>query len=271
VKSVAKKKTKKKVAAVDWSDEDSVKAAMASELEVDVNDLEIEEDRGLSGFREGTFYLITVGRQEYQVAESEDAAYNLAVAVVLQDIESEPDLFEPNFVESHINVDRVRRDLHSDVQSGNYDRLHEEAERRPMEFLKDNNIDIPEPTTKQLKDHAEAMSDEENSAASILAKLEEGDAEDKWIEMGEEPEVPDREVERIAEEQTDEELKDPVQYLKDMFGEEDGIKKAIEIGGIDEKAAAGEAVDTDGAGHFLARYDGNMHDGPGGIVWWRSN
>jgi hypothetical protein len=244
---------------------------MALELESDVEDLEIEEDRGLSGFGEGTFYVVTTGRQEYQVAESEDAAEKLAIAVVLQDLESEPEIFNQDFIESHINLDRLRRDLSSDVQNSNYERLKEEADRRPMKFLKDTNIDIPEPTDKKLREYAEAMSDDDNPAASILEKLKEGDAEDKWIEMGEDPKVPDSEIEEIAEAETEEALKDPVQYLKDIYGDEDGIKKAIEIGGIDEKAAASEAVNTDGAGHFLARYDGNMHDGPGGIVWWRSN
>lgn len=256
---------------VDWSDEDSVRKAMAWELDCEPEDLEIEEDSGLSSFGEGTFYQVTMGGKEYQVAENDDSARSLAVAIVKQDLESEPEIFNQSFIESHIDTDRLRRDLHSDVQSSIYDSLHEDAERKPMDFFKDNNIDIPEPTAKQLREYAEAMSDDDNSVESILMKLAEGDAEDRWIEMGEDPEVPDSEVERIAEESADEQLKDPVAYLTDMLGQEDGVKRAIEIGGIDVDKAADEAVSTDGEGHFLARYDGHMHDGPDGIVWWRSN
>ena len=55
------------------------------------------------------------------------------------------------------------------------------------------------------------------------------------------------------------------------YGEEDGVTKAIEIGGIDVEAATEEVVSTDGVGHFLSHYDGNINDGPGGIVYWRDN
>lgn len=266
-----KRRAAKKKVSVDWSDEDSVLAAMAVALECDPGDLTIEEDKSMSSFREGTIYRVERGREEYYVAESDSVAHDLAVAIVKQDLEEEPGNFEPNFIESHIDLDRLRRDLHSDVHSSIYDSLKEDADRRPMDFFKDNNIDIPEPTAKQLRDHAEAMSDDDNSVDDILAKLAEGDAEDRWIELGEDPEVPDSEIDRIADESADEQLKDPVAYLTDMLGQEDGTKKAIEIGGIDVDAAADEAVSTDGEGHFLSSYDGSVYDGPGGIVWWRHN
>lgn len=274
---MSKKKTKqprktKKIekVEVDWADEESIRAIMARELDVPIEDLSIEEDSGLSSFSEGTFYLVSTGRHEWQVAENDDAARNLAVAVVKQDLEHEPEIFEQNFIESHINLDRLRRDLTSDVEEMNRESVEDEARRRPIEFMKEHGIDIPEPTEKQLRDYAEAMSDDDNPASAILAKLEKGDAEDKWIEMGEEPEVPDNEIEKIIEEITEQQLKDPLDYLRDIYGDE-AAKKAIDIAGIDIDAAAEEAVSVDGEGHFLARYDGHMHDGPGGIVWWRSN
>jgi len=266
----AKKKSPKKVT-VDWSDEDSVKAAMARELDVGVDDLEIEEDRGLSSFGEGTVYRISSGRQEWLVAEDDDTAEKLAVAVVKQDLESEPEIFNQSFLERHIDLERLRRDLYTDTYDSNYERLKDEAERRPMEFMKENDIEIPEPTKKQMEEHAEAMSDDETPASEILKKLEGGDAEDKWIEMGEEPEVPDRAIEEVADSETNAQLKDPIDYLGDIYGREDAVKKAIEIAGIDEDAAAQAAVDEDGVGHFLARYDGNVNDEPGGIVYWREN
>lgn len=261
-KSKTKKSTKPKSVKVDWGDEDSIKRAMAVELDVPEEDLEIEEDSGLSSFHEGTVYRLSVGRTEYAVAEDDDTAHKLAVAVVLQDLEESPEIFEQSFIQSHINMDRLRRDLHSDVYDMNYERLKEEAERRPMEFLKDNDIDIPEPTKAKLNDAAED--------AEAYEKLLGMDAESQWIEVGEEPEVPDKEIETIAENETTSQLKDPIDYLSDIYGDE-AVKKAIEIGGIDEKAAAEEAVSVDGAGHFLSGYDGNLHDGPGGIVYWRTN
>lgn len=262
-------KRKKKVD-VDFSDEESVAAAMASELDIDVDDIKIKSSH-LEHFGTGTFWEIGVGRTEYTVAENSEAAFDLAVQVVKQDLENEPENFERNFLESHINKDRLRRDLHSDTYDSNYDRLRDEANLRPLKFLEENSIDFPEPTKKQLKDYAEATSDEDNPASTILSKLEDMSPEEQWSEMGEEPEVPDDEVEKVAEGETDSQLEDPIRYLTDIFGDEDGLKKAIEISGIDVDAAASDAVDTDGAEHFLARYDGAINDGPGGIVYWREN
>jgi hypothetical protein len=273
-KPAAKKAPKKKISMeVDFSDDAYVKLAMAQELEVPVDDMEIEEDRGMTGFGEGTVYRVTAGRKEYLVADDEDAVEKLAVAVVLQDLEESPENFEQNFIASHIDMDRLRRDLYSDVYDSNFERLNDEAERKPMEFMKDNDIDIPEPTKAEVADYAEKMSNEEKSAEDITRELHEGDpdAEDKWITMGDEPEVPNKDIEEIADRETNEQLKDPMSYLSDIYSADEVVKKAIEIGGIDEKAAAGEAVDVDGPGHFLSSYDGNLHKGPGGIVYWRTN
>lgn len=279
-KAKAKKTPKRKSAPrksstsydVDWSDPVSVESALDKHFTDDIEDF--EEDRGYSGFREGTVYRFKSGGAEYAVAEDDDAAEKLAVAIVLQDLQDlqdSPENFEQNFIESHIDKDRLRRDLHSDVWDSNYERLKEEAERSPMEFLKDNGLDIPEPSRDKMQEHAEAMSDDETSAADIMKKLNAGDAEDKWIEMGEEPEVPEKELNDLAESETESQLKDPVSYLEDIYGREDAVKKAIEIGGIDENAAALEAVSVDGAGHFLSGYDGNLNMGPAGIVYWRTN
>jgi len=258
-------KRKKKKVEVDFSDEESVAAAMAIELDVPLDEISIKSSH-LESFGTGTLYEISVGRMEYIVAESSDAADELALAVVKQDLESEPEIFNQSFLEHHIDKDRLRNDLSSDVQSSNYDRLKEDAERKPMEFLKENDIDIPMPSEKQLHDYAV------DEGADARERLNDMDAEDVWNELGhDEPEVPDSEIEKIAESETEDQLKDPVAYLQEIYGNEDGIKKAIEIAGIDVDAAAEAAVKEDGAEHFIARYDGNINDGPGGIVYWREN
>ncbi len=271
---MAKAKATKKVktVSVDWSDEESVRAAMAVALKCDIDELTIEEDRRMSSFREGDIYRVEWGREEYMVAENDKVTRALAVAVVKQDLEESPENFSHDFIQSHIDTERLERDLHSDVYEIEYEPLAEEAKRRPMDFMKDHDIEIPEPTTKQLREYADAMSDDDNSAESIIEKLKGmGDAEDRWIEMGEEPDVSDKVIDEMVEDSVKNRLSDPVSYLVDMYGQEDGVKKAIEIGGIDVNAAADEAVSTDGEGHFLSGYDGNMHDGPGGIVYWRVN
>ena len=62
-----------------------------------------------------------------------------------------------------------------------------------------------------------------------------------------------------------------MRYLEDIYGKEDAVKQAIEIAGIDYNAAAEDAVDTDGASHFLSSYDGDSYETPSGLVYWRHN
>jgi hypothetical protein len=163
----------------------------------------------------------------------------LAIAVVEQDLDDQPEMFEQTFIESHINIDRLRRDLQSDVESMNYDTM---SELRPDEFWRE--------------------------AENYGMEAPEADDDDEDWEV---PEPTNIEIETLAERMAEQELRDPVQYLQDIYGDEEGIKKAVEIGGIDINAAAEDAVRTDGAGHFLAHYDGNINDGPNGIVYWRAN
>ena len=262
--------SKKKKLVVDFGDEDSVKKAMAEALEVDVDELTIKESH-LSGFGVPT-YQIDHGRKEYYTVENEDEARTLAVAIVKQDLEHDPEIFNQSFIESHIDLDRLRRDLMSDVENMRYEDLSEDAKRKPEQFIKDNGLDWPEPSEEEMRDYAEQMSDEENSATAIYKKLKSlGDAEDRWIEMSDSPKIPDSEIESLASSQAEEQLRDPMQYLEDIYGREDAVKQAIKIAGIDVDAAAEEAVSTDGEGHFLSSYDGNTETGPGGIVYWRHN
>ena len=262
---------KKKPVKVDFDDAETVLRAMAKELDVSLDELEIDTDRNYSGFISDHVYELTFGRggrKTFYVVRDSDVEEELAKAIVKQDLEENPEIFERNFIESHINIDRLRRELMSDVEEGIRENFESEIRRHPMEFMKDNDIDIPEPSEAQLRKHAEDMSDENDSAGEIYKRLKEMDAEDQWSEIGEEPEVDEREVEKVVEETAKAQLRDPMDYLRDIYGD-DAAKRAIEIAGIDIDAAVDEAVSTDGASHFLSTYDGSTTEGPDGIIWWR--
>ena len=109
---------------VDFGDEEAVLREVAEALGEDAEHLTIEESR-MTSFREGLVYEVSTrgGRRSWLVMEDEDGAESLAVAVVRQDLESEPELFEMSFLERHIDTDRLRRDLTSDVESMVYDAL----------------------------------------------------------------------------------------------------------------------------------------------------
>lgn len=215
-------------------DEDRVLAEVAKELGEDPEDLEIESDSGLTSFGEGGVYRISAGNREWCVVESVDVAYDLAKAVVTQDLESEPDLFSKAFLESHIDTDKLRRELKSDVQSMAEEELRDMSDR---EFWRtaERYIDVPE-------------EDDE----------------------GEMPDSDDY-VDDVAEKVADERLQDPMDYLSDIYGDEEAVAQAIKIAGIDVDAAAEDAVDSDGWEHFLARYDGNSDETASGFVFWRES
>jgi len=201
--------------------------------------------------------------------ENHDEFEAAAVEGVEDDLDDSPENFSRDFIQNHIDVERLRRELHGDVYSSNYDDLLEEAEQRPMRFLKEHNIDVPSPSEKQMRDHAEAMSDDDKSASVIYDELIAEDEESRWITMGEDPEVPDSEVESVAEAQTEEQLRDPIDYLEDIYGPQEAVAQAIKIGGIDARAAAEEAVHLDGPEHFMCGYDNNYQTTRSGFIVWR--
>ena len=224
---------------VDFDDEDAVLAEVAKALGADPEEIFLDEDKGLSSFGAGTVYRAEWGREEYVVVRDHDQMEELALEVVKQDLDQEPEIFNQDFIERHVNTDRLRRDLESDVVSMRIDDLTDMADRRPDDFWREyesEGFDAPE-------------EDEE----------------------GERPEPTHNEIEELAQKQAEEQLRDPMEYLEDIYGREDATKEAIRIAGIDVDAAAQDAVDTDGPEHFLARYDGNSHETKGGLVYWRDN
>ena len=222
---------------VDFDDEDSVLAEVAAEIDVDPDELRIRESH-LTGFGAGTVYEVTLrggGHKEWNVVESEDQERELALAIVKQDLEESPENFEPNFIESHIDTDRLRRDLESDVQNQNEETLRDRSDDEFWREWEREGFDAPE-------------------------EDEEGDV----------PSPTDDQIAELAERQTEEQLRDPMEYLRDIYGD-DAAKQAIEIAGIDIDAAAEDAVDTDGAAHFLSSYDGNSDTTKRGIGYWSRN
>lgn len=223
---------------IDFDDADEVLAEVAKALKADPEDLEIEVDKGLESFRTGTVYRVEWGREEYVVVASHDQMEELALAVVKQDLEEEPEIFNKDFLEQHINKDKLRRELEPDELNSRIDDLTYEAERNPDDFWKEyerEGYDAPE---------------------------EDEDGERREPELGE--------IEELAQKQVEDRLEDPMAFLEEIYGDE-AAAKAIEIAGIDLNEAAQDAVDTDGAEHFLARYDGNSHETSSGFVYWRDN
>lgn len=228
---------------IDYDDEEAVLEDIAHALDIDPDELKISEDHGLTGFGAGTVYHIEFKRgkngKEWSVVADYDQEEELAIAVVTQDLEEEPGNFNQGFLESHIDIEHLRKELESDVQNMAIEDLTDMAERDPDDFWKEyerEGFDAPE--------------------------------ED---EDGELPDPDDSQIEELADKRVEDQLKDPMSYLEDIYSKEDAVREAIRIAGIDIKSAAQEAVDMDGAVHFLSSYDDNDYKTDSGLVYWRTN
>jgi hypothetical protein len=251
---------------VDFDDESKVLKEIARCLDEDPSDLTIKKGSAPNGY--GTAYIIEQGSdREYIVMENEDKFETAARLGVEYDLKDDPSMFNQSFVESHINLERLRNDLHSDVFDGNCERLKDEALSRPMEFLKNNNIDIPAPNEAQIREWIK----EGKKTPDDVTEFNRQNPEDQWDEIGDEPLLTGAVIEEIAELETENQLKDPMDYLEGIYGKQEAAKQAIEIAGIDALSAAEEAVRTDGAAHFMCNYDGNYDTSPSGFVYWRHN
>jgi hypothetical protein len=266
-KAVARRAPRK----VDFGDEEAVLKEVCKELDLDPSDCSIKIGTSPNGH--GDAYTISLGRHsEYIVMEDDDEFETAARNGVEDQIKDDPSSFSMNMLVNHIDLDRLRSELHSDVYDMNYDRIQEDAShaRDTIAFMLDHNIDVPSPTEKELREHARLEADDEKSAEEIYAELAEKDVEDQWNAIGDAPEIPDSELEALAEDATDNQLKDPMSYLEDIWGT-DAPAQAIKIAGIDESALADEIVSSDGAAASMCGYDGNYETTKSGFIVWKHN
>jgi hypothetical protein len=226
----------------DFNDEKAVLREFCQAEDCEPSHCSIEEDRGLRGFGVGTYYQITREHDhDYTVAKDADSMRDLAIEIVKQDLESEPELFNKDFIENNIDTDKLRDALRSDVEDGNRDYAKDIGAERFWKEADGRGIDIPD-------DVQEAR------------------------DAGDDPRKPsDAEIDAFAEDMTTDQLQDPMGYLDDIYGREEAVAQAIKIAGIDVDRAAEEAVDADGPEHFVAHYDGKSHETKSGFVYWRTN
>lgn len=235
--SAKKKREPKKI---DIDNEDDVIAEMAKALDVDANDLTIASGGRYGNYdgSAGTVWQVDLGDREYFVVADHEVAEAYAIARVAEDLQDQPEMFNKDFLERHINTEKLAEALHSDVLEQRRESLTE-------------------------ADASEFWEDAEGSGISMYIPEEDED--------GERRDPTTEEIDELAEALTNEQLKDPMQYLEDIYGRDDASKHAIEIAGIDIDAASKEAVRDDGPGHYLSSYDGDTHETPGRFTYWRQS
>jgi hypothetical protein len=239
-KAAASRKPRKPCVA-DFDDEDQVLGEIARELDIDRDEIIIKGGACPNGYGNGYHLLTHGGGKEWFVMRNDDEFEEAAVEGVKNDLQESPESFEPNFIQHHIDMNRLRLNLSSDLSDSNTDYVTDLEPERFWRETSDRGLDIPD---------------------DVQAALDAGD----------DPREPTgAEEEKFEEDMTNEQLKDPIRYLEDIYGREDAQKKAAEIGGIDVDAAAEEAVRVDGAAHFMCSYDGNYETSPSGFIYWRHN
>jgi cold shock CspA family protein len=239
--------------------EDLVKA-FGEEHREEIKD-SLELGKGRWGDR-GDAGIFKVDGTEYALIGDEDEAEKIAIERTKEDLESEPEIFNQDFIRNHLTMsDTDRRvianeegdarasDLRYDLEKGDFDSVFQTTNKFEEEYA-------------ELKEKMEAEEGDGDSAEAkkLYAEIEK---------------LAEKAIEEFDEEETDrvyDKLSDPIEYFVNELGAytiEDLMKQSFIS--IDTEAASEEAVRTDGWAHFLSLYDGNYETTPGGRVYFRED
>ena len=210
-----------------------VRLDMARALDVAPSELEVTKGRSYN-----KAFEVSLGNQEYVVVPDEDTAEKLALKRVTEDLKDEPGMFNASFVEGHIDQKKLKKWVFDARMEDDY-----------VEELAEHQIDDFWQLARQL-DVDKVVPDTD--------------------EDGEQLEPTAKQIKAVKKAYAESAAKNPMEYFEDMYGR-DAAKHAIKTVGIDTKAAAEEAISSDGWQHYLAGYDGNSHETDSGRVYWRTN
>lgn len=212
-------------------DEDVIKAEMAKALECEVEDLDFEDNADGS-------YTIKLGNKEYMVYDSYDVAERIAVERVKEDLETDPSMFTQSWLESHFYITETdKRLLSNDLADSQMDGIDDEDVIEKMNLTEEYEAETDESKKEEMVEKAK---------------------DDYSLQLSEE---------------IQKELEDPIEYLvnqQGLYSSADELLKS-NIVSIDYAEAAQDAVNTDGAFHFLGSYDGNYEELLSDRVYTRTN
>jgi hypothetical protein len=213
------------------SDEDNIRGTVSADMDVEESDLEIEEDDlyGVSG---------------------DDDAERAALNNVRQMLEDEPELFNRDWLRGHYSF--------TPTDIGVF--ANEEADAW-MDGMRTEDI-LEKADMQDEYDDAEAweMADE-----AERAEMEEPARDSDAVLEAAKELVRDQRYDEVTAYLE----KDPFGYWADELGlgEDEAVRIMQKHGVIDIDAAAEEAVSTDGVGHFLSSYDGDLHELSNGMPY----
>ena len=215
----------------DFSEEADVRAEMAEALGVPESSLRIEL---VTTYGYDAWVVSARGSgRAYTVVYDVDTADGVAQGLVYEELVDRPESFGRDFLEPFVDKETLYDELLSDLESTTWRYALSLSERDDDEFW--------------------------NVAASVgISPTLDEDGEVAY------PDGAD--IETLSEALAKRELKDPVEHLVALYGEQQGILVALRTGGFDEELAAEEAVQRHGSARFL----GKVQETPVGFAYWRT-
>lgn len=246
--------------------------AIAAHTGEEVDDIQESYDFGW-----GDGKVFDVASAEYLIFPSSEKSRRAALAYVKETLKEEPEIFNQDFLRHHLMMRptdiRIMAGEEGDSYAENFDGEEAIAEAEMESLLEDEIAAETEAYEEAEAAYQAAPPGRESDYAGDKmseASDELDDARDKAIE-----ELSGRAKEFISETHADRVASlledDPLQYFEDMGMGDVGdlLDRGLLV--VDAEAAAEDAVDTDGASHFLSRYDGEEYELDGGLVAYRIN
>ena len=205
---------------------------------------------------------------EWIIFENYDDAEYSAKDRVREDLENEPELFTPSWLENYITMSDTDRRIIAQEESDYQADEADESAIRSSRHYDDSTVDEIQERIDELE---ERLSEEEDDDRQTELQ-DEIDELEKEKEEAEEQAIEDAR-EEIRSEQYDEiydALEDPIEYFVEqqgIYSREDLLKQSFVMIDIDE--ATDDAVSTDGVAHFIAHYDHNEIELPSGAYAYR--
>jgi len=194
---------------------------------------------------------------EWMVFQNSETAEAVALDRVKEDLESDPSMFSPEWLQYYIEISDTDRRMIAQEDADRYvdEQLSED------EILKEAGV---EDEYQALQDQIDELDSDSDNYDEMVEDLEQ-----------QRTEMLDEARDTVRESKYDEtydELGDPIQYFvhdQGIYSIEDLMKASFIR--IDIDTAAQAAIDEDGVAHFLDHYDGAEVELPSGAVAYGTN
>jgi len=251
--------------------EDEAKEALEDKLDVEVkrsSDSWVEDYDGITF--ESTSGRGSNGESEWIVFKNYDDAERYAIARVRQDLEVEPEIFTPSWLENYIYISKTDIRIMAGEEADYY--IGDMSDNEVLkEIGNDNDYEKIKDKIELATDNRDGLNEDDEDYKKEYLKA---DREVKDLEQDLEDLVSESRDTLISD-RYDELVKayeDPIQY----FVEEQGTYSVSDLMSqsfinIDIEEASKDAVSEDGVAHFLDRYNGEEEELVGGFVAFGTN